>query len=68
MCPGLIQASDVRLVLQYTKTEVRQELYFAVHRHRQPAGRPKNARCICRHGIHENSLRFFRLPQEPPAL
>ena len=41
MCPGLIQASCVRLVLQYTKTEVRQQLHFALHRHRQPTGRPK---------------------------
>ena len=42
--------------------------YFALHRHRQPASRPKNPRCICRHGIHENSLRLLRLPQGPPAL
>ena len=68
VCPGLIQALDVCLVLQYTQTEVRQPVHFALHRHRQLTGRPKNARCICRHGIHENSLRLLRLPQGPPAL
>ena len=36
--------------------------HFGLHRHRQPASRPKNPRCICRHGIHENSLRLLRLP------
>ena len=39
-----------------------------LNRHRQPASRPKNSRCICRHGIHENPLRLLRPPKGPPAL